>query len=99
MSKRGRWGDPFVSPRATCIRCGRSHTGWGLAEKDTCECGGKLLLFSPFDRLIGKKRKDKGDMKQETAYYKLSSIEVLIVVAILLVLAAVVIPGILMLAR
>jgi len=38
-------------PRALCQSCSRRYSGWGLVNKKICECGGKLVLQSPYSVL------------------------------------------------
>lgn len=40
-------------PRAKCWKCGRQYSGWSLAKRETCECGGKLIIDFPYNILIG----------------------------------------------
>jgi len=40
-------------PKAVCRSCGRQYGGWGLAQREACDCGGKLIISSPYDVIIG----------------------------------------------
>lgn len=39
-------------PRAVCQACGRQYSGWGLATRKACDCGGKLIFSSPYNVLM-----------------------------------------------
>ncbi|KKM65278.1 hypothetical protein LCGC14_1492930 [marine sediment metagenome] len=40
-------------PKAVCQSCGRHYSGWGLAQKETCDdCGGKLIIDFPNSIII-----------------------------------------------
>lgn len=49
-----------LCPKAVCLKCGERHSGWSLAEKTTCECGGKLLIDPNYDVVIGFVRSKEG---------------------------------------
>lgn len=41
------------SPEAVCQSCGKHYSGWWLAQTETCDCGGKLIIDFPCDYIIG----------------------------------------------
>lgn len=49
----------MTCPRGVCQVCGRLYTGWSLADRTNCECGGKLVVGFPYDVLIGYVRAQK----------------------------------------
>ncbi|MBA7707276.1 hypothetical protein ES703_116145 [subsurface metagenome] len=40
-------------PKAVCYKCGNRYSGWSLAQRETCDCGGKLIINFPYDTIIG----------------------------------------------
>jgi len=52
-------------PRATCQSCLSRYTGWGLAQREKCDCGGKLVIDFPYNYLIGYLRAGGRNKKQE----------------------------------
>jgi len=46
-------GEVTGYPKAICYMCGKRYSGWILAERKTCDCGGKLIVDFPYSVLIG----------------------------------------------
>lgn len=44
---------PDSCPKAICQSCGRRYRGWGLAQRESCDCGGKLIMDFPYGVIIG----------------------------------------------
>ncbi len=40
-------------PTAVCQSCGRHYSGWGLAQRKSCDCGGNLIFDSIYGVIIG----------------------------------------------
>jgi len=40
-------------PKAVCASCGIRYSGWVLAQREKCNCGGKLLIDFPHNIIIG----------------------------------------------
>ncbi|MBA7684840.1 hypothetical protein ES703_93253 [subsurface metagenome] len=43
---------PDNCPKAICQSCGRRYSGWSLAQRETCDCGGKLIIDFPYSAII-----------------------------------------------
>jgi hypothetical protein len=46
-------------PTAVCLSCGAHYSGWGLVNRRRCDCGGKLVINSPHDIIIGYAERDE----------------------------------------
>ncbi len=42
-----------ICPKAICQSCGHQYSGFGLAQRETCNCGGKLIVTFPYNVIIG----------------------------------------------
>jgi len=42
-----------VVPCAVCQACGRRYSGWSLAQREGCDCGGRLIVSFPYNVIIG----------------------------------------------
>jgi len=42
-----------ICPKAICSSCGKRYSGWSLVQRESCDCGGKLIINFPYDVLIG----------------------------------------------
>ena len=40
-------------PKAYCLSCGRRYSGWNLAQRESCDCGGKLIINHLYGAIIG----------------------------------------------
>ena len=40
-------------PKAICQSCGKEYSGWSLAQRNTCDCGGKLIVNFPYGVITG----------------------------------------------
>jgi len=40
-------------PKAVCTSCHRLYGGWDQAQRESCDCGGKLTMNFPYSVLIG----------------------------------------------
>ncbi|MBA7603196.1 hypothetical protein ES703_10300 [subsurface metagenome] len=52
---------PDSCPKAFCLLCGKYYSGWSLAQRKNCDCGGKLIVNFPYNVIIAHvKAGDKG---------------------------------------
>ena len=60
-SKPGRLG-MSVCPKGFCMGCGKHSSGWSLAQKPFCECGGRIYVDPHYDVIVGfvQSKKDLG---------------------------------------
>ncbi len=59
-------------PKAVCQSCGRLYSGWDLAHREICDCGGKLAIDYIYGTIIGYLRAGRHkDKKEEVNNVKL----------------------------
>lgn len=56
---------PDSCPKAICRSCGRRYSGWDLAQRETCDCGGKLIINFPYDVIMGYLKTGNRNNRQE----------------------------------
>jgi len=54
-------------PKAICQSCNKKFSGWSLAQRESCDCGGKLIIDFPYNQIIGYiKAGNRNEQKEET---------------------------------